>query len=431
MVPLGPRYDGTKISRDAMAEGDEEDDPFARGFDDAESDEEEDLRNGVPNGEESDEEDHSGEEEGSEEEDDLEDGGDTSATDLSDEEDEDDGDDVSGKGTEDQAELRKMMAEEQKTVAATLSQAAKADAEKGRAVKQQRTTFDALLNTRIKLQKALISTNTMTGLAQDSSDADAETPEKAFQAAEKAAFSLWSSLNDLRECLISARVGKKRKHAEFAVDTPTADLWSHMQSQESESRQHRNNILEKWSAKARGATTIDPRNRLNNTASQQTIVDVLQEQLTGSDRLIKRTRMPRSCAPLQLSRKVTEDVAIYDDADFYGLLLQSLLEQRSADSVAASMSASNIDINFQMRREAKTKKNVDTKASKGRKLRYTVHEKLQNYMAPEDRATWGGRQVDELFGSLFGRQMGLGEEEEEAEEEDKDMEEAGLMLFRS
>ncbi|KAI7140216.1 hypothetical protein KC352_g29632, partial [Hortaea werneckii] len=116
----------------------------------------------------------------------------------------------------------------------------------------------------------------------------------------------------------------------------------------------------------------------------------------------------------------------------YGLLLKELLEQKSADSVAAS----NIDLSFQMRRDNKTKKNVDTKASKGRKLRYTVHEKLQNFMVPEDRASWGERQTDELFGSLFGQRLGLAEDGKEDEDEgmedaqDVDPAEAGLMMFR-
>ena len=85
-----------------------------------------------------------------------------------------------------------------------------------------------------------------------------------------------------------------------------------------------------------------------------------------------------------------------------------------------------------MAREAKTKKVVDTKASKGRRLRYTVQEKLQNFMAPEDRGEWEERQRDELFGSLFGKRLRLGEDDVESEAESEgDAEEAGLMLFRN
>ena len=165
---------------------------------------------------------------------------------------------------------------------------------------------------------------------------------------------------------------------------------------------------------------------MNKPAQQATIIDVLKEHLLNRERLVKRTRTPRSCAPFQLANKVTEDDRIYDDADFYGLLLKELLEQKSQDSVAAS----NIDLNFNLKREAKAK-NVDTKASKGRKLRYTVHEKLQNFMAPEDRSTWSDRQSDELFGSLFGQRLGLREEIGDEEVEDDFAEEdAGLTLFR-
>ncbi|KAI4726274.1 TRAUB-domain-containing protein [Aureobasidium sp. EXF-10728] len=429
VVPLGPRYEGAQISRDAATgEDEDEDDPFSKGFDEEES--EDDVENAELSASEGEED----EEDVSDEDDDMQDGDESPATDMSDEDDEDDDED-DNEDAEDKTELRKMMAEEQKTVAASLSQAAKQDAEKGRAVKTQRSTFDSLLNTRIKLQKALIGTNTLTGIMSASTPTNDTTD--AFRAAETAAFTLWSSLNSLRETLESNRTGHKRKHAAFDLDTPTADLWSHMRSQELSASTTRTSILEKWNQKARGASAITPKNKLNNSAAANAgIVDVLQEQLHG-DRLIKRARTPRSCAPLQLAAAATSDStsSIYDDADFYGLLLQSLLEQRSADSIAASASSAiSINSGFQMRREAKTKKNVDTKASKGRKMRYTVHEKLQNFMAPEDRGVWGERAADELFGSLFGAKMGLGEDEEE-EQSEKDEgegeEEAGLMMFRA
>jgi len=51
----------------------------------------------------------------------------------------------------------------------------------------------------------------------------------------------------------------------------------------------------------------------------------------------------------------------------------------------------------------KVKRKVDTKASKGRKIRYTVHEKLVNFMAPDPTAYSSTTTVakDQLFASLF------------------------------
>ena len=50
----------------------------------------------------------------------------------------------------------------------------------------------------------------------------------------------------------------------------------------------------------------------------------------------------------------------------------------------------------------KKKKIVDTRASKGRKIRYHIHEKIQNFMAPEPRGNWHEGMSEELFGSLLG-----------------------------
>ena len=69
-VALGPQYSGSRVTRDAIeGDEDEDDDPFARGFDDEDSEEEQDVDS-----------------EGDDEE--LEDG--TDATDMSDEEDDED-----------------------------------------------------------------------------------------------------------------------------------------------------------------------------------------------------------------------------------------------------------------------------------------------------------------------------------------------------
>lgn len=334
----------------------------------------------------------------------------------------------------DRAELRRIMAQDQKDVAATISQAAKADVAKGQAVKKQRNTFDALLNVRIRLQKSLVSTNSLA--ASDAAEFDNIEGSEAMKAAENAAFTLWNSLNNLREKMEQSRTGSKRKHAEFTVDSSSSELWSLMKSYDSSALPNRQAALNKWSVKARGATTAlnSTRGRLSNV-KEQTLTDVLNAQLLDKERLIKRTRTPRSCAPLQAASGVTESAGIYDDADFYGLMLKELLEQRSADtSSAAALGAGfNVSAPWQAARDARTKKAVDTKASKGRKLRYAVHEKLQNFMAPEDRGTWGSRQVDDLFSSLFGRKVELMEREVSDPEEDGTDEmggKEGLKLFR-
>ncbi len=55
---------------------------------------------------------------------------------------------------------------------------------------------------------------------------------------------------------------------------------------------------------------------------------------------------------------------------------------------------------------------MDTRASKGRKIRYTVHEKLKNFMAPCEAEIDEG---NKLLRSLFGKAI---EEEEEMDQEE-------------
>ena len=85
---------------------------------------------------------------------------------------------------------------------------------------------------------------------------------------------------------------------------------------------------------------------------------------------------------------------------------------------------------WQAAREARTKKVVDTKASKGRRLRYTVHEKLQDSMPRDDRTTWNTRQCDELFASILGRKIQLQDAENDGDMETRNTSE-GLRLFAS
>jgi protein AATF/BFR2 len=331
------------------------------------------------------------------------------------------------------AELRKIMGEERQTVVATISQAMKADAAKGNAVRQQRKAFDSLLSVRMVLQKALVATNSMAATEEKDVDDAANQP---YEAAEEAAIKLWNTLDGLRHELLKAggaKTGQKRKRG-IDILTATSTIWERMRNSEVSMIDTRQTTLDKWSVKVRGTTALPLSRKLNPTAPQPSITSVLQDQLANSDHLIQRTKIPRSCAPVQRDAKVTEDPNIYDDGNFYQLLLKELVDQRRMESLSAPavVGEAGKPMQWTAVKEAKTRKNVDTKASKGRKMRYTVHEKLQNFMAPEDRGSWEQDAVDRFFGTLLGQKMTLGEEDARDEEGDGvPLEEEGLMLFRS
>lgn len=351
----------------------------------------------------------------------------------------------------DRDELRRLMATDQKTIAATISSAAKADATKGKAVKQQRTTFDALLNTRIKLQGGLTSINGIAAVlgskgeanGENQMDVDAEevVDEEAIKSAESAALALWSTLEGLRTALADATAkegSKKRKRPSTAsLTTSSASLWERMAELESESISHRRSVLDKWSSKVRGTSASLPNARgklLGSTSGrQQTITAVLDAQVATEvgERSSKR------------SRPSDQSESVYDDGAFYQSLLRDLVEQRmsSSDSMTSGFDnlhqlPSRLPIHpITGMRNDKVKRDIDTRASKGRKMKYNVHEKLQNFMAPDDRGTWSNRARDEFFASLLGKTasglLGEGDEDASDEEDEVDREEGGLRLFRN
>ncbi|KAL1849767.1 rRNA-processing protein bfr2 [Paecilomyces lecythidis] len=503
-ISLGKEYSGSKVSR-ADLEAESDDDPFAKRSEDEDvSDEDDEEEESGDEGEQLDEDDEidsadafgesdeerfkdfkfraskqsrvadvNGEDESDDQEEESEDemetddlAGDQDSEEVSegdsdalsgDEDDEDESDldedeeedDIPAPTvgqSDEREELRKLMATDQKTIAATISQAAKADAAKGFAVKQQRSAFDALLNTRIKLQKGLTSVNALPNAAKEAESVD----EGAIRSAESAALALWTTLEDLRLALADAQSkdsSKKRKRPSPVTSaTSSASLWKRMMDLETESVAHRRAILDKWSVKVRGssATLPNARGKLlgNASGSQQTITAVLDAHIAteNGERASKRSR--QSNGATSNSNDVPEPV--YDDTLFYQSLLRDLVEQRMSSSDAITNGVETLHIQLPAvnpttgMRKDKVKRAVDTKASKGRKMRYTVHEKLQNFMVPEDRGTWTNKAREEFFASLLGKTASgqlREEDDEEADqngvESDDDAEEGGLRLFRS
>ncbi|KAI9682401.1 MAG: rRNA-processing protein bfr2 [Caeruleum heppii] len=534
---LGPQYQGSRISRDALLDEDDEDDPFAprdgdsQGSEDSDVEASDAVEMGVGDGDEeidSDEAFGEGDIEkfkaftfrksgvneaerssAGHKNDEMSDGGDSKDSDVNSEdedpdvdqkqeatngrphhsdldsstssgnfsadddedsegstddiEDDDEDDDKQASST-DRAALREMMATSQTSVLASLSQAAKADAAKGNAVKHQRRTFDTLLNTRIRLQKGLVAANSLPIAL--SSSADPRTASNGtelngsstLEAAEQAALNLWNQITEVRNALPSSSTPslKRKRSGPATTTTPLSELQAKMTELEASALPTRNAVLEKWSKKARGTTTLPlAGSRLNNTARQQGITDVLGEQLTGAtfERHLERARRPRGSAltssstakhpPPSSSTLAPPPLTLYDDSAFYALLLKDLVDQRMDTLTTTSSTVpTNNNPNPSLLVPPLTKlhrPNLDTKASKGRKMRYTVHEKLQNFMAPVDGERWGPRQREELFAGLLGRRVGSGvlDERDDGDEDggerdgrDKEEEEA-LRLFRS
>ncbi|CAH0590461.1 unnamed protein product [Chrysodeixis includens] len=181
----------------------------------------------------------------------------------------------------------------------------------------------------------------------------------------------------------------------------------------------RDTSIQKWNDKTRLATATNIKNTPTNTVLQQ-----ISYILSDREKLVRRTQLKRSeydivgykqnipeeesknddeVNPVTRDRKDNDEYIpeIFDDSDFYHQLLRELIECKSAD-ISDPVQLSRQWIALQQMR-SKMKRKVDTKATKGRKIKYVVHNKLVNFMAPEKNASWTDDSKNELYSSLFGK----------------------------
>ncbi|XP_075981420.1 apoptosis antagonizing transcription factor [Anticarsia gemmatalis] len=182
----------------------------------------------------------------------------------------------------------------------------------------------------------------------------------------------------------------------------------------------RDTSIQKWNDKTRLATATNIKNAPTNTVLQQ-----ISYILSDREKLVRRTQLKRSeydiigykkevteenndnngteVNPITRDRKDNDEYIpeIFDDSDFYHQLLRELIECKSAD-ISDPVQLSRQWIALQQMR-SKMKRKVDTKATKGRKIKYVVHNQLVNFMAPEKSVSWTDESKNELYSSLFGK----------------------------
>lgn len=171
-------------------------------------------------------------------------------------------------------------------------------------------------------------------------------------------------------------------------------------------KKYRDSVIKKWNDKTWITTG------LLNKGSSQTTLKQIEFAMSDISKLRKRTQLKRSeynivgkSLPNEDNdgRRIQEyDPEIYDDDDFYHQLLKDLIEYKSLDMMDP-IQLSKQWIQLQSMRK-KMKRKIDTRATKGRRVRYNVHNKLVNFMAPITvYDTWTDIAKNELYNSLFGK----------------------------
>lgn len=179
----------------------------------------------------------------------------------------------------------------------------------------------------------------------------------------------------------------------------------------------RDRTIKKWNEKTRLASgKISSK---SFSSFDRSTLTQIKQILSDKERLIKRTQLKRSAYRVLGKTEDNEnresledhdahlkdyDTEIFDDDDFYHQLLREFIERKSNVDPSDPIAMGRQWLEIQ-RLRSKVKRKIDTKASKGRRLRYDVHTKLVSFMAPQAKGTMSDSSRNEIFSSLFGKRQ--------------------------
>ncbi|XP_048412670.1 protein AATF [Stegostoma tigrinum] len=327
------------------------------------------------------------------------------------------------------------------------------EVEKGQSVKNQIALWDQILEGRIRLQKAVVTANQLPQPNSLPTFKKEGGPEfsTALNDCCKALKALLRSLVELQDELLFQYQGTQHfvsgKKAEpdseeIPSDEEIEDVQKRKRPQKrkfevneypdfmakrfADLKTFRNSTLQKWHDKTRLASGKIGK---GFSAFERSILTQIEQIMMDKERLIRRTQTKRSlykilgkveedsqqipeCLPGEMevvpqgkSNAHLKDIdeEIFDDDDFYHQLLRELIERKTTAIDSNDQIAMGRQWLAIQKLRSRIKKKVDTRASKGRKVRYHVHSKLVSFMAPIDHSTMNDDARSDLYKSLFGK----------------------------
>ena len=237
------------------------------------------------------------------------------------------------------------------------------------------------------------------------------------------------------------KVSETKILLEYPADVSTDDettiatdqLWNELDSNFNKTLPFVEETIERWNGRTQLLGNLKQTSKKSkDTVFNATIVARVRSMMGNEEskaRIIEKTQVKRDTYRV-LGRPAEDlhkerDADIFNDFDFYQVLLSDFLQTNELDgqgdadegegSEGERKLLGNADIGMTQSylrkrqrmkdaagRESKGRKEVDRKASKNRKIRYVVHDKILNFLTPMDNlAVLEGRDaiVDNLFGA--------------------------------
>ncbi|OIW01121.1 hypothetical protein TanjilG_25229 [Lupinus angustifolius] len=286
---------------------------------------------------------------------------------------------------------------------------------KGQAVKSQKALWYKILELRFLLQKPFSSSNRLPQDPIKSSFCESdETVSVAYSNLVTSSKETLDSILELQEALFAknptitqATYGSERLSKDLVVSKQLDDNFDQEWSQISQTHKRiasfRDKSINKWQRMTQvttGAAAIKGKLQAFN----QDISNQIATYMRDPSRMMKQMHLRRSAVSIFGSVPEAKDKAeeealtdadpeLLDDSEFYQQLLKEFFETVDPSSSEKAFYALK-------RMQTKKRKIVDRRASKSRKIRYNVHEKIVNFMAsqPMNLPPMAPMLFDNLFG---------------------------------
>lgn len=287
---------------------------------------------------------------------------------------------------------------------------------KGQAVKNQKALWDKTLELRILLQKPFTNSNRLPMVPfRDSFCNSNEGVNEAYSDLINSCKKTLGSILEFQEALLQqnqsitqATDGKLDQPLKGA-DAASSDIeydeeWLRISQMHARMASFRNKSIDKWQRKTQ-VTTGAAAMKGKLQAFNQNISEQVASYVRDPTRMLKGMRLYRANVavfgtPVQEKVRTEQDKneegdpELLDDSEFFQQLLKEFFDN------IEDPSASEAAWYSVKRTQNKKRKIVDRRASKSRKMRYNIHEKIVNFMAPQ--------RIDmppmapTLFNNLFG-----------------------------
>eukprot|EP00949_MAST-11_sp_MAST-11-sp1_P003192 g3192.t1 len=332
----------------------------------------------------------------------------------SEEEEEEEEDSDSDSESEVERELKSIQEEDRKALM-QLTRVQEDEVKRAKGTQVQKQTWEDLLELRIRLQGALKLGARLPRPEKYNHFCDYDVNVK--EAFDSLNIEIGGLMKDLLECsqaLVSANAkvsqcGRKEGILEPAL--PSADplfngkTWSQVSSWAEWTKPYQEKVIGEWDRKL----SMQSRDKKKFKAINRGVLHEVAAVMKNKEKLVERSRMRRQGGERAMgdSEALKTDPEIFDDSDFYHVQLREFIESGSG-MADPSLGLEKAHLATKKRHGSKKKANLDTRATKGRRLKFTAHPKLVGFMAPrsellEVAESTSRIAIDDLLTSLFGR----------------------------